>query len=83
MDHDLVWRGIDRERAARPCHGFPNKSVIWRASSILRATGVVCNCGGPQYGTDHSPDCAILLAWDDAVEEARQQIWDETTLEIQ
>ena len=20
-----------------------------------------CNCGGPQYGTDHSPDCAMIL----------------------
>ena len=20
-----------------------------------------CNCGGPQYGTDHSPDCQMLL----------------------
>lgn len=19
-----------------------------------------CNCGGPQYGTDHAPDCAML-----------------------
>ena len=20
-----------------------------------------CNCGGPQYGTDHAPDCAMIL----------------------
>lgn len=20
-----------------------------------------CDCGGPQYGTDHSPDCAMIL----------------------
>ena len=28
--------------------------------------GITCNCGGPQYGTDHSPDCELLLAWDEA-----------------
>jgi hypothetical protein len=26
---------------------------------------ITCNCGGPQYGTDHAPDCALVLAWDD------------------
>lgn len=41
-----------------------------------------CNCGGPAMGTDHSPDCKYLLAWDDAVEQAddekylSEQEWD-------
>ena len=35
-----------------------------------------CNCGGPQYGTDHSPDCEFELSaldlqdqFDDEMEE--------------
>lgn len=32
----------------------------------LREKEIGCNCGGPQYGTDHAPDCAIELAWDEA-----------------
>jgi hypothetical protein len=31
-----------------------------------------CNCGGPQYGTDHSPDCEWEL---DAMR--RQDQWEE------
>jgi hypothetical protein len=33
---------------------------------------VRCNCGGPQYGTDHSPDCDLLIA-EDAAEELRKE----------
>ena len=51
-----------------------SKSVIDRATKLLlkrqQDGSVCCNCGGPQYGTDHAPDCALNLAWDDAIAEA-------------
>lgn len=28
---------------------------------------ITCNCGGPQYGTAHSPDCDVERAWDFAM----------------
>jgi len=46
---------------------------IKRATEIMKEWNVKCNCGGPQYGTDHAPDCAINLAWDDAIEQARDE----------
>jgi hypothetical protein len=49
--------------------------VISRATKLLRdrikAGEVKCDCGGPQYGTGHSPDCQIERAWDDAVADVR------------
>jgi len=35
---------------------------------------IVCNCGGPQYGTDHSPDCTYVLAWDDAIDDYKYYV---------
>ena len=35
-----------------------------------------CNCGGPSYGTDHSPDCALVLAEDDAWDDALDDAWE-------
>lgn len=31
-----------------------------------------CSCNGPSCSTDHAPDCAINLAWDDFREEKTQ-----------
>lgn len=36
---------------------------------------VRCDCGGPQYGTDHAPDCAITLAWDRCYDEATEDLY--------
>jgi hypothetical protein len=49
-----------------------------RAEKILREMEAACNCGGPQYGTDHAPDCSLEHARDDAWEEAQQQTWEES-----
>ena len=38
------------------------------ARAILARDGAVC-CGGPASGTDHAPDCAFVLAWEEAAEE--------------
>lgn len=27
--------------------------------------GPTCNCGGPEMGTDHSPDCDVVLYYED------------------
>ena len=35
-----------------------------------------CNCGGPQYGTAHSPDCALLLAYDVAEELWKDMVYE-------
>lgn len=40
------------------------------AQRLFSKWAIPCNCGGPQYGTDHAPDCATELAWDDAWEVA-------------
>jgi hypothetical protein len=46
-------------------------TIIEKATKELRkrikSGEVRCNCGGPQMGTDHSPDCQINLAWDDII----------------
>lgn len=39
-----------------------------------------CNCGGPQYGTDHAPDCQMVL---DAIEvdhEIEDENWERQSL---
>lgn len=53
---------------------------IQLATKLLKERKIPCNCGGPQYGTDHSPDCAVCLAWDDAIEDARQQLFERSQL---
>ncbi len=37
--------------------------------SFARKT-LTCNCGGPQYGTGHSPDCLLEMGLEDAYREA-------------
>jgi hypothetical protein len=52
-------------------------NIVKEASEELRkrvrAGTVRCNCGGPQYGTDHSPDCQVNLAWDQVVQETKDR----------
>lgn len=43
------------------------------AQEMFQAMRPHCNCGGPQMGTDHSPDCEYVLAWDRAVATARDE----------
>jgi len=48
------------------------------ATKILRgwvkSGRVACNCGGPQLGTAHAPDCRIEIEWGAAMDEARDEI---------
>ena len=37
--------------------------------------GKTCDCGGPQYGTPHAPDCRLLLALDAAEEAWREEVY--------
>lgn len=46
------------------------------ANKLLRQGGSACDCGGPQYGTAHAPDCAFVLAADNAWQEAGDILWD-------
>ena len=50
--------------------------VSSRAKQLMREWAVRCNCGGPSYGTGHSPDCDVELMWSDAVEVARDEVND-------
>lgn len=54
---------------------MPETTLVKRATEELKkrikAGSVRCNCGGPSLGTDHSPDCRINLAWDEIVQELR------------
>lgn len=56
-----------------------SKWLHTRATALMRERGIVCNCGGPQYGTDHAPDCALERAWDDAMEDAKQEYYEKFT----
>jgi hypothetical protein len=49
----------DRRRCAMNTH---ERNEYFRR--YLREHNISCNCGGPQYGTAHAPDCAIERAWD-------------------
>ena len=40
--------------------------------------GIKCDCGGPQSGTAHAPDCRLLLALDDAEEAWREEVYQVT-----
>ena len=40
--------------------------------------GIKCDCGGPQYGTAHAPDCRLLLALDDAEAAWREEVYEIT-----
>ena len=48
-----------------------------RARKILSEMNAICNCGGPQYGTAHAPDCEFELAADEAWREAQDEAQDE------
>jgi hypothetical protein len=37
----------------------------------------VCNCGGPQYGTGHSPDCELIVWEDECWQNALEIAYDE------
>ncbi len=52
-------------------------TIEQRTQKVFAGMSVACNCGGPQYGTDHAPDCAANLAWDNAKEEATDQLFQE------
>ena len=49
--------------------------------NYCKEKNVVCDCGGPQYGTDHSPDCEINLAWDTALELYFDELYEEENTE--
>ena len=34
-----------------------------------------CDCGGPPTGTDHAPDCRLLLALDDAEAAWKEEVY--------
>lgn len=51
-------------------------SIDNQAREIVKRRRVRCDCGGPYYGTDHAPDCALVLAYDDAREEAEDFQWE-------
>lgn len=57
------------------CHGIlsgenddecknPECEMYVPSDSPPAMKGPRCNCGGPEYGTDHSPDCDVVLARD-------------------
>ena len=48
-----------------------------RTAKIYKYANARCDCGGPAMGTAHAPDCAIELAWDNAKEEAADQLFQE------
>lgn len=59
-------------------------AVIDRAADEIHRKAVkagtyTCTCGGPQYGTDHAPDCDIVLGWDESRQEAEDE-WYEANL---
>lgn len=35
----------------------------------IRERNVRCDCGGPEMGTGHAPDCSWILAGDDAAQD--------------
>ncbi len=41
-----------------------------------------CNCGGPQRGTDHSPDCDMVLDAMDVDYHINKRIYDDQEWEI-
>ena len=55
------------------------KTIDERTTEILRDMGARCNCGGPQCGTDHSPDCEWELAGLDAYEQAQDEEYQRQT----
>lgn len=49
---------------------------VWiaaRAKELMKASNVICNCNGPLMGTDHSPDCAVVLEMDDCEYHAKAE----------
>ena len=35
-----------------------NERKLWEAvNRCMKRREISCSCGGPQYGTDHAPDC--------------------------
>lgn len=50
--------------------------VLRLADQLCRENGAACNCGGPQYGTGHAPDCESVLSYDDCVQDADQIIYE-------
>jgi len=51
----------------------PTKDTL--TLEMLAKLGARCDCGGPQYGTAHAPDCALELAWDEASEIAEDILY--------
>ena len=51
--------------------------VTKRTRELFKELGAPCNCGGPQSGTKHSPDCEMLLSWDHLRDVAEDEIADE------
>lgn len=47
-----------------------------RATELMKEWNIRCNCGGRQYRTGCAPDCEIELAWDDAVAQAEEELFD-------
>lgn len=41
-----------------------------------------CNCGGPQYGTEHSPDCAWELSALDLQDEYENEMYERFDYDI-
>ena len=36
-----------------------------------------CDCGGPQYGTDHAPDCRMILDADEIERLISEEKWEQ------
>ena len=53
------------------------RAVEKRAEAIFEGLNVECTCGGPANGTGCAPDCQTWLKWDEAVDEAADQLHEE------
>ena len=47
----------------------------WMSETGNKPAG--CNCGGPQMGTGHSPDCENILSLDDLWEEYKDYLYEQ------
>lgn len=52
------------------------EQAIARAREILanQTFPVLCDCGAPERG--HTPDCSLVLAEEDAWEQAQEELWE-------
>lgn len=46
-------------------------ATIKLSVQMFKKNKIKCDCGGPEMGTSHSPDCAYVLASEDCWHEAK------------